>query len=189
MCIAAAIDIGFIESKVVESRQMELIVVRLLLANMGVNHHDLGYDENRKPFIQSSSLNISISHTTGIVCIMLSEIDAIGVDIEKVSTRVEKIKHKFLNAHEIEYYDACAEKLKLKWLLLAWCTKEALYKYTSRIYYDFKAHFKIQNIDFNTREIVAICQIGSEKAVEKRLEWKLLENDYLLVYTIPTPNV
>lgn len=189
MCSVAAIDIDFIESKVVESRQKELIVVRLLLKEMGVIHLDLVYDENRKPFIQSSSLNISISHTTGIVCIMLSEVDAVGVDIEKVSNRVEKIKHKFLNAHEIEYYDACTENLKLKWLLLAWCTKEALYKYTSRIYYDFKAHFKIQNIDFNTMEIVAICQIGSEKAVEKRLEWKLLENDYLLVYTIPTPNV
>lgn len=189
MCAQNRISIDFIAKTVVESRQKELMVGRLMLHSMGIDVADLYYDEHRKPYLKSNSHNLSISHTEGIAALLVSEKYEVGVDVEKKSDRVQKIKSKFLSADELAVYDDLPESLKIQWLLLAWCTKEALYKFTSRIYFDFKKHFSIKNIDLNGCDIQAACLIEGEEEVAVSLCWKSLENEYVLVHTIPTPIV
>lgn len=189
MCFVKKINTDFIKASIVESRKKEMLVVRLLLHEMGYFTDALYYNEDGKPFLKNSKHQISISHTNGLVCIMLSALDAVGVDVELISDRVEKIKHKFLKDSELAQRSGLDKDNQLLWLLLAWCAKEALYKYTARIYFDFKAHFTLNNIDLKSGEIMATCRTNSNDEATVFLNWKRLENEYILVHTIPTPNV
>lgn len=67
---------------------------------------------------------ISISHTCGIVCMAVSEGSIIGIDVERVTYRTTRVRHKFLSSLEmyrIPIDDPVANTI-------AWTAKEAAYK-------------------------------------------------------------
>ena len=68
--------------------------------------------------------HISISHTRGIVCMAVGERKIIGVDVERVTERTIRVRHKFLSAEELTQIaedDPIANTI-------AWTAKEAAYK-------------------------------------------------------------
>ena len=96
------------------------------LANVMLGKPDLIVnDATGKPNLKSVALNISISHTTGFAAVILSKKYAVGIDIEAVHKKVERIAHKFLQEYEIA---AIAEEEKAAKLMLYWSAKESLYK-------------------------------------------------------------
>lgn len=64
--------------------------------------------------------HISISHTLGYVAVILSRDYEVGVDIEYVSDRVNRISSRFLRDDEV--FADTTDKL------IAWCAKETMYK-------------------------------------------------------------
>ena len=94
---------------------------------MGYNYvltEMLGYEplvehnEDGKPMIEG--YHISISHTLGYVAVILSRDYEVGVDIEYVSDRVNRISSRFLRDDEV--FPGTTDKL------IAWCAKETMYK-------------------------------------------------------------
>ena len=82
-----------------KNRVKQWLVTRLLL-NHFFSDTSIIYDEKGKPFL-SNGWNISISHSGDYVAIIINETENCGIDIEKVSNKVERIKHKFLNETDL----------------------------------------------------------------------------------------
>ena len=127
------------------ARRMEYICERALLKDM-MNGKivKIFHNEDGKPIL-NNGLNISISHTRGYIAIILSETKNVGIDIEYVSDRVEKISSRFMRE------DESADDIIS--LLVHWCAKETLYKLFSSEHLDF------MNIKVNIDETVSATNL------------------------------
>jgi phosphopantetheinyl transferase len=96
-----------------------------------------------KPFLEDEAYHFSISHCGDYAAVVVSKTGRVGVDIEHLTDKVEKIKHKFLSAEELLLIDAGRKKF---FLTMAWSIKEALYKWYSFGGIDFKKHLCIKKI-------------------------------------------
>lgn len=138
-----------------EAKMAEKIAVRLLLNNVivseghwllpGATLPRIEYN-GRCPFVECNNkmkLNISISHTIGLVAIFISGDKQTGLDIERVSARTRRIRHKYLSKKENSFIDALPTQWQNFGLTLYWAAKEAMYKL-----------YKNENLIFNEHLLV-----------------------------------
>ncbi len=107
------------------SRKLEFLSVRALLAELLGPEARIVYNKNNKPFIKDGSHFISISHSNKLTAIMLSTRERIGIDLEYMSSNITGIARKFINRMEKITRNRDFRKYHL---YLHWCAKEALYK-------------------------------------------------------------
>lgn len=107
------------------TRQKERLASRLLVAHLCGGFQEIAYQADGTPYLQSQQAHISISHTKGFVAVAIAPFK-IGIDIEYNSARVERIAPKFLNAAELSGIHQNQDAIK--YMLLHWCAKEAMYK-------------------------------------------------------------
>jgi len=107
------------------SRKLEFLSVRALLAELLGKEARIVYNKNNKPFIKDGSHFISISHSNKLTALMLSSRERIGLDLEFMSANIMGISRKFINRNERITPN---RELKKYHLYLHWCAKEALYK-------------------------------------------------------------
>ncbi len=107
------------------SRKLEFLSVRALLAELIGPEARIVYNKNNKPFLKDGSHFISISHSNRLTALMLSSRERIGIDLEYMSSNITGIARKFINDNE---KITRSWKLKKYHLYLHWCAKEALYK-------------------------------------------------------------
>lgn len=140
-----------------ESRRLEVLATYALLQTLtNDNTATITHNSSGKPL--SSHGFISISHTKDYVALILSTNNQVAIDIEYISNRVEKIRHKFLREEETPD--------SLLALLLHWTAKETLYKYDSECDLAFsemrvlpfglqnKGIFYIENLKLHTKHPV-----------------------------------
>ena len=101
-----------------KGRQAEKDGVHCVLTEMLGYEPLVEHNEDGKPMIEG--YHISISHTLGYVAVILSRDYEVGVDIEYVSDRVNRISSRFVRDDEV-FADT-------KDKLIAWCAKETMYK-------------------------------------------------------------
>ncbi|MBK7133194.1 MAG: 4'-phosphopantetheinyl transferase superfamily protein [Bacteroidales bacterium] len=107
------------------SRKLEFLSVRALLADLIGKEAKIVYNKNNKPFLKDGSRFISISHSHKLTAILLSTNEKVGIDLEYMSTNIAAIAFKFLNRKE----KVTKEQEERKYhLYIHWCAKEALYK-------------------------------------------------------------
>jgi 4'-phosphopantetheinyl transferase EntD len=103
-----------------EGRQREYVCVRALLQqitddpSLTICHYESG-----KPYLKNG-WHISISHTKGFCCVIVSPDHEVAVDIEYISDRVSRIAHKFMRQDE--------SATTITGQLIHWSVKETLYK-------------------------------------------------------------
>ncbi|HZE83859.1 MAG TPA: 4-phosphopantetheinyl transferase, partial [Puia sp.] len=56
--------------------------------------------DTRKPFLQSEKYHFSVSHAGQFAAAIVSSRNRVGVDIERITTRITAISHKFLHPEE-----------------------------------------------------------------------------------------
>lgn len=128
-----------------EGRQLEWTAVRVLLFTMLGRQVPIHYDEDGAPHLPDyERLDISISHTRGYVAVMLSEQGVVGIDVEQISDRVERIKKRFVND------DERAETVVQ--LLLHWSAKETAFKLLHENKVDFLKHLHITPFEMDERQ-------------------------------------
>jgi 4'-phosphopantetheinyl transferase len=107
------------------SRKLEFLSVRALLAELIGKEAKIVYNKNNKPFLKDGSRFISISHSHKLTAILLSTNEKVGIDLEYMSSNIAAIAFKFLNWRE----KVTKENENRRYhLYLHWCAKEALYK-------------------------------------------------------------
>jgi len=107
------------------SRKLEFLSVRALLAELIGKEARIVYNKNNKPFLKDGSRFISISHSHKLTAILLSTNEKVGIDLEYMSTNIAALAFKFLNRREKITKKQEDRKYHL---YIHWCAKEALYK-------------------------------------------------------------
>lgn len=121
-----------------EFRKVEFLGIRRL-RNESTLLSPIYYSESRKPFLKKE-LNtfISISHSK-YYCALGSSSNEIGIDIEEMSTRVERIASRFVNSDEERF----VSDQKILDLTKLWTMKEAMFKLNNRTGIQFKSELII----------------------------------------------
>ena len=116
-----------------EKRKKEWLASRLLLNEINPNY-SISYNAFGAPELNNGS-NISISHSKGLVAIIISQ-QQVGLDIEEISEKAIRISAKFVSTNNLNALTA--EKATL-----IWCCKEAVFKWHQKGEVDFIADIKL----------------------------------------------
>ncbi len=155
------ISIGLLEIE--RGRQAEKEGVYRLLTEMLGYEPLLEHNEDGKPIIED--YHISISHTLGYVAVILSREYEVGIDVEYVSDRVNRISSRFLRDDEV-FTDIID-------ILTAWCAKETMYKLFS------SEHLSLKDIKVNPHSRL-ITNLRRNLTLEFKCE---CTSRYILTYT------
>jgi 4'-phosphopantetheinyl transferase len=125
-----------------EYRKREWLTVRVLLkVLMPSVTTSIQYDENGKPHLLNSGYSISISHTKNFVAVILAKKAGVGIDLETIQPRIERIAKRFVTSEEENFIEP--EK-KIQYQHVLWGTKEVLYKIYGKGELDFLDHIKVE---------------------------------------------
>lgn len=107
------------------SRKLEFLSVRAMLAELLGKETSIVYNKNNKPFMRDGSRFISISHSHKLTAILVSTNEKVGIDLEYMSSNIAAIALKFLNVKE---KITKVNEYRKYHFYIHWCAKEALYK-------------------------------------------------------------
>lgn len=157
-----------------QQRLKQWLVTRLLVYHF-YDDVSINYNENGKPHL-SNGYHISISHSNHFVAVVINEKTDCGIDIEKISNKVERIKHKFLNLKDLENVTSLSD------LTIFWGAKEALYKFYGNKEVIFIENLFIENFS-NSSNYFSGKIIMPNFKIELNMCWEKID-EYILVYTL-----
>lgn len=174
--------LGYI-NKIKGLRKSQWLAARQLLKVLLGYNQEWVYDECGKPCFCGLSMNFSISHSYKKVAIMVSPVDC-GIDIEKVSEKIFRVKDKFCNSEELQFINDSDISLKLH---LVWGAKESIYKAYGKRNIDFREHMTIDLNNFTSEK-------GKVEAFLKKeninylydINYRTIDEEFILVWAEKT---
>lgn len=178
---------GTEERSYCETLKSDLRRKQWLSYRVAVNHlispdnGELFYDEFGKPQFKHKPWQLSVSHSGNYAAVIIGKKNPVGIDIEKVKPRVERVADRFLSQEELT---SIGTENRLEKLYVHWGAKESLYKLHGKPEIDFRKNIIIEPFNY-------LCSgEGSCKALMKTqegsglydLQYRKLEN-YILVFT------
>ena len=118
----------------------QFLSVQHLLKILKIKNEDLHYNKEGKPLFFSKKF-ISISHSFSYSGIVVSN-NKVGLDIEKVRTKISNIYTKFISDLELKLI----AELSIENLTKVWTIKEAVFKAFGYSGIDFKKNINIESI-------------------------------------------
>ncbi len=161
-----------------EEKRLEWLASRILIQKLSGNSPCVQYQENGSPELNSSEVNLSISHTKGYAAVIVSSQKKCGIDIEYPSPRVSKIAEKFISESEAAYIPVDEEN---KYNLLIWCAKETLFKTHDTPGLNFKKHLEISPFKL-AKEGILKAKTSMEGLKGTNLLYYVITNNYYLVW-------
>lgn len=129
-----------------EQRKKQILCARILTAHLlKKNKMKIFYDENSKPVLKNEKYFVSLSHSGELLAAIIDRLET-GIDIERIQTKIERIREKFMSAEELR---AVGEKYRIEKLYVHWCVKESLYKWYGKKQLDFRKNFFVEPFDFS----------------------------------------
>ena len=153
---------------------IQWLTTRLLLSIFFKNA-TISYDDLGKPHLDNGWF-ISISHSNEFVAINLNKKTPCGIDIERISEKVVRIKHKFLNPLDLK------NVVSPEHLTIYWGAKEALYKYYGKKEVLFIENLFISNFSSQKNNFIGAIEIENYSK-EISMSYEKIE-DYVMVYTL-----
>lgn len=124
-----------------ESIRKQKLAVRALLGNLFEEKVYLCHHDNGKPYLENCISDISITHTTNYVAVILHDEEGIGIDIESLDRDFSAVEKKALSDDEIEDLD---DETKNFQLAIYWCAKEAIFKLMSPSVVNFAEQIEVE---------------------------------------------
>ncbi|MBC7743689.1 MAG: 4'-phosphopantetheinyl transferase superfamily protein [Flavobacterium sp.] len=130
-------------------RNLHWLSTRVLLRKMlnTSSYIDCKTDEHGKPYLSNLPYFISLSHSFEYAAVMISENKPVGIDIELVDTKIERIAHKFMNEQELSSMDSTH---LIEHLYISWCAKEAIYKLQGKRNVSFLNHIRLRQFKYSS---------------------------------------
>ncbi len=127
-----------------EKRQKEFLTSRIALNKLFTKPVSVSYKTSGKPCIEHSNYHISISHSGAYVVVAKSP-NPFGIDIEEISNKLDRVKHKFCSQDELNHLQS---ERHLNQLGLIWSAKESMYKAIGDYPFEFNQdlHTKIESL-------------------------------------------
>jgi phosphopantetheinyl transferase len=129
-------------------RHLHWLGTRVLLRKMlrTDEYIDCKVDSHGKPYLVNLPYHISLSHSFDYAAVMISKTDKVGIDIEQIKQKVERIAGKFMRPEELAFID---ESQKIEHLYVCWCAKEAIYKCNGQKEVSFAHNIFLEPFTFN----------------------------------------
>lgn len=137
---------------------------------------EIAIADTRKPFLPEEQYHFSISHCGDFAAAIVSADHRVGVDIEIVTPRVEKIKHKFLHPDERVFVEEMPREHQVPLLTLLWSCKEAMFKWWGSGDVDFSEALRIARFDFDAAGEISAHFQKNEFQFPLTLHYKMVEN-------------
>jgi len=160
-------------------RQKEYLITRLLLKEIHQEKVEILKEENGKPYLVNSKVEISITHADDYSAVLRHEELECGVDMEEVQPRITRIVNKFSSQYEQLYVTEGRERLHFT---IVWCIKEAVYKWYAKGKVDFKQQIMLHPFtadkDANPGQVYLEFLLDGNKQI-LRANYKVLDNNVL----------
>jgi len=140
-------ELSYLDTLNKGKRNLHWLSTRVLLRRMmdTDKYIDCKIDSNGKPYLNNFPHHISLSHSYDYAAVMISKTKAVGIDIELIKDKIERIAHKFLNKDELDFIQ---DSNRVEHLYVCWCAKEAIYKLHGKRNISFLEHITLDPFDF-----------------------------------------
>ena len=167
-------------------KRLQHLSARFLLPEL---FHDFPLSDIRtgpggKPFLPQGDFYLSLSHSGEYAAAMAGREGMVGIDIEKITPKVGRVAHKFLNPSERTFIGM---DNPVQLLTVCWCAKEAVFKWYGRGEVDFQVNMNLQpfvlqqegNIQccFSKGNMEKILQVGYSISPEYVVAWTMTGNE------------
>lgn len=142
----------------------------------------------QKPFIPGNPYFFSLSHCTGYAAAIVSSTDAVGIDIESISPRVQRIRHKFLSREENLWVSEFTPGEQYSILTLLWSVKETVYKWLGKKGLIFNEHISILPINFAHDQVAQVMLSHPQYSKQLQVSFIKLEGLYCSFLAEPLPH-
>ena len=146
--------------------------------------------DTRQPFLASEKYHFSISHCGDYAAAIVSRNSRVGVDIEKISSRIQVVAQKFLTEEEAHFFNEDYALFLEQWglrgrvhqefLTLIWSAKEAIFKWYGRGELDFKKHMRLEgsiNMDGDWVKLPFVFEKG--RRIHLGIEGRIFDEEAL----------
>jgi len=118
---------AYVEKLSHSKRYLHWLGTRVLLRKMlsTDEYIDCKVDAHGKPYLVNLPYHISLSHSFDYAAVIISKTHKVGIDIEQIKEKVERIAPKFMRPDELAFIEG---DKKIEHLYVCWCAKEAVYK-------------------------------------------------------------
>lgn len=140
-------ELSYLDTLISGKRNLHWLSTRVLLRKM-INtddYIDCQIDESGKPYLTNFPHHISLSHSFDYAAVMISKNKAVGIDIELIKDKIERIAHKFMSPDELSFIGA---EDRIEHLYVCWCAKEAIYKLHGKKNVGFLKNIRIKPFDY-----------------------------------------
>jgi phosphopantetheinyl transferase len=162
-------------------KQLQHLAGRYLLQYLFPDfpYHLIEIAETLKPFLPSEEFHFSISHCGDYAAAIVSKYKRVGIDVEMITPKVEKVKHKFLSEEELELVASCQlpgarGQTPINQLTLLWCCKEAVFKWYGKAEMDFKNHIHLKSSGLTSAGIIN-CDFLKEEKTSLQIQYKFFD--------------
>jgi len=136
--------------------------------------------DTRKPFLEDEAYHFSISHCGDYAAVMVSKAYRVGVDIERVTGKINAVMHKFLTPAESSLLPGNGPEAAAT---LLWSVKESVYKWKGTGGVDFRKHINIKKLEDRNNEGVVHCLFNNE--IPLHVHYLCFNNNFLTwVFTL-----
>lgn len=165
-----------------KSRQKHWISYRLAIREiLGEDKIlEFSYDEHGKLYIANYNYKLSVTHSGNYAAVIISNKHNVGIDMEKITNRINELEDKFLAAFERKRLPNVNRQ---KYLTAFWSAKETLFKLYGKRELHFGKNIFIDFKDINSKGslIGKIKNPNFEK--DYHISYRVFRN-YMLVYAI-----
>jgi len=177
--VLSSTDSEILKTKRNDSRKKEWLACRNLAKALLQEDFAIQYDRNGKPFLESNSHQISMSHSGDYACVYLDKLNPVGVDIQKLKVSVKAGSAYFVNESEMEWVNCDNNKI----LHIIWSAKETVFKYFGNNDLDMKKDITVNPFKSNENGIIEVNN-SNHLPIKTILVYYQFFDGYVLTYTI-----
>jgi 4'-phosphopantetheinyl transferase len=164
-----------------DKRRIEHLAGRFLLKHLEADFplHQISKDVHDKPRIDNNYYFFSISHSWPYVAAVIDPHTEAGIDIQAWHPTILSIQHKFLTEEEQQLFQNDP-----KLVTMAWCAKEAVYKWNGRRGVDFKEHLPISFFSKNRDNYEITIYLKLSEMPKMIFTENIINTDFACSYVI-----
>lgn len=171
---------GYLDTLINGKRNLHWLSTRVLLRTMlDTNSYiDCQIDEHGKPYLVNFPHFISLSHSFDYAAVMISKTRPVGIDIELIKDKIERIAHKFMSEEELSFIDSGN---RTEHLYISWCAKEAIYKLQGKKNVSFLDNIRLKAFNYKSHGSFKACLELENSRKEFEVHFEKMEG-YMIGY-------
>lgn len=141
---------------------------------------DMRVDEYGKPKLINFPYHVSISHSHDYAAVIMSRDYPVGIDVELIHPKIERVAHKFLRREEL---DVLHFEEEIEEMYVHWCAKEVLFKIYGKGKINFKENIPLEPFDYQETGRVHGSIIKDDFRKKYEIFYEKMD-EYMLVWTV-----